>query len=306
MAVSYNLMFYYATKDVAFWFGNGHGIKYYARTDQGIALYDRPGYEPSTGQPLLPVTPEVARELRIQMGGSLAKVDPGAVDWFNAYTGKPGLWYYRFPNGELAFFNKPGMDPQTGDALLPVTKELYLSWRSARGAEAVGTKTHGVASPKGEMQMAAFRRALGAGNGAGAPGVLLLQKAVTDRDGIDALSRHLQGLNTSAIRSEAMERQGFASRLYGGDANLVREAILVTRLSSLVVAEVTARCEKRSALDSDLLSCDLTANARKFDRNGNPAGSVLARGTGAGFNQADALEQAAQRASGDLIALARH
>lgn len=306
MAVGYNLMFYYATKDIAFWIGDGLSIKYYTVTDQGIVLYDRPGHDPSTGQPLLPVTPQIARTIRIQMGGSFAKVDPAKVDWFNAYTGKPVLWYYCFPNGELAFYNKPGMNPQTGDALLPVTKELYLRWHSAQDAEVGnGGKIQGPNGTNGQTQMDAFRKGLNAGAGGGAPGLLLVHEAGTDRGSIDALSRHLPGVNTTAVREETMEHQGFGPRLYAGDPKLIREAMSVTRLSSLVVAEVTARCEKRSSLDSDLLSCDMTANARKFDGRGNPAGSVLARGTGAGFNQADALEQAAQRASGDLIALAR-
>lgn len=306
MAVGYNLMFYGATRNTAFRPDNGVGIKYYARTDQGIVTFDRPGYDPATGQLLLPVTPEIEREIVFQTTGPLAKVDPARADWFNSHDGKAMLWYYRFPNGELTFYNKPGMDPQTGDILLPVTKELFLSWRSEQEAEAsnAGAKG-GSGGTKSGPQIDAFRSVLSAGAGAGAPGILLLRMPGTDRGGTDALSHHLEGLNSSAFHDDAMQRQGFASRLYEGDGALIREAVSITRLSSLVVAEVTAKCEKRSSLDPDLLSCDLTANARKFDGQGNHAGSVLARGTGAGFNQADALEQAAQRASVELIALAK-
>jgi hypothetical protein len=153
--------------------------------------------------------------------------------------------------------------------------------------------------------MNAFRKTLSAGAGGGAPGVLLLQHASTDREAADALSRHLAGVNTNALHAVAMEKQGYASRLYNGEENLLREAISVTRLGSLVVAEVSAQCAKKSSLDADLLTCDLTANARKFDEHGNSAGTILARGTGAGFNQKDALELAAQRASAELITLAK-
>jgi Domain of unknown function (DUF4145) len=303
MAIGWDLSFYFTTRHIAFWFGNGAGIKYYARTDHGVEVYDRPGFDPETGQRLLPVTPEIARELQIQMnGGSMKSIDPAKANWFNPYTGKPVLWYYRFPNGELTFYDKPGMDPQTGDLLTPVTKELYLKWRSER-ASRPGREVGAGAHP-GRLGDS-FASALNAGAGNGQSGVLFLPESGLGRQGADALTRNLPGLNTTALRAAEIQRAGFADRLYDGDKSLVNEALSVTRLRSLMVAEVAVQCARRTTLDPDLLSCDLTAKARKFGADGNLAGAMRVEGTGAGFNQGDAVEQAAQRASVSLLSLAR-
>jgi hypothetical protein len=310
MAVAYNLFFYFGTRDVAFGFGHREVLKYYARTDKGIIFYDRPGFDPTTGQGLKPVTPEVVRELSQLREGPLAKVDPARVAWFNPYTGGPELWYYRFPDGQLEFYNRPGMHPQTGEALSPVTKDLFLSWRGA-GHEATQVSTNRSAATanaargaKTDARMESFRRALVPGSGRGTMGLLMVGQDEAGQEGADVLARHLTMFNSNALRAATLQREGFGPELYAGDTDLLREAMAVTQLGSLVVAQVTVLCEKRSQIDSDLLSCDLTAKARKFDAHGNPAGSASARGTGAGFSRADALEEAAQRAKTGMTAFA--
>lgn len=318
LAVGYNLFFYFATKDVAFGFGHREVLKYYARTDKGVVFYDRPGFDPDTGQELKPVTPEVIRDLNQLREGPLTRVDPANVAWFNPYTGAPQLWYYRFPEGQLEFYNRPGMHPLTGDPLSPVTKELFLTWRAgnqantarapANSSAAAGRRAVGgngaAEGTKVDARMASFRKALVAGAGRGTAGVLTLGQEELGQEGADALARHLRGFNGNALRADALRRGGFVAELYAGDAALLNEAMTVTGLGSLVVAQVTVQCDKRSQLDSDLLSCDLVVSARKFDAHGNPAGAASARGTGAGFSRADALEQAAERAAGGLSGLA--
>src|SRR5271157_2673080 len=176
IAVAYNLMFYFATKDIAFGFGQRETLKYYARTDKGIVFYDRPGFDPATGQALKPVTPEIVRELDQLREGPLAKVDPATVAWFNPYTGAPELWYYRFPDGQLEFYNRPGMHPQTGEALSPVSKDLFMIWRGANqtGATQPSTSTGQAQGAKGDVGLVNFRKALIAGSGHGATGLFTL------------------------------------------------------------------------------------------------------------------------------------
>jgi hypothetical protein len=290
MAVAYCLMFYFATKDVAFGFGNRETLKYYARTDKGIVFFDRPGFDPATGQALKPVTPKIVRELDRLREGPLTKVDPATVAWFNPYTGAPELWYYRFPDGQLEFYNRPGANPHTGEALSPVTKDLFMSWRSTNQAQGA----------KSDARLASFRMALVASSGHGTAGLLTLG----DDEAADALARHLQGFNGNALRVDSLRREGFGAQMYAGDTTLLREAMAVTQLDSLVVAQVTVQCEKRSPLDPDLLSCDLSASARKFDSHGNPAGTASAHTVGAGFDRTEAVDMAAERAAGRLNALA--
>jgi hypothetical protein len=305
MAVAYNLFFYFGTRDAAFGFGHRQVLKYYARTDKGIVFYDRPGFDPMTGQELKPVTPEVVRELSELRAGPLSRVDPAQVAWFNPYTGGPEVWYYRFPDGQLEFYNKPGMHPQTGEPLSPVTKELFMRWRRG-GLEATQVATRRGATPatKADPRMENFRRALIAGAGRGGTGLLILGEDEAGQKGGEVLARLLPAFNSNALRAASLQRDGFGPELYAGDPDLLREAITVTQLGSLVVAQVTAQCEKRSPLDSDLLSCDLSATARKFDARGNPAGSTSVHGTGAAFNKLDALEEAAKRAASGMSGLA--
>jgi Domain of unknown function (DUF4145) len=297
MAIGYNLMFYYATKDTPFIFSSGRGAKYYERTDQGIVLYDRAGYSPTTGQPLLPVTPEVWRDYQIELKqgeGSMVSIDPATHDWFNPNSGAPMLWYSRSSDGKFQFFPRPGINPRTGDPLSPVTRELEQNWTEARTPK----------PPTPVTQQDILSQILHPA-ASGGPGVLLLDVTANDQNGVDALNRNLSGVNTSAFPATALARRGFAAKLYQGDAGLVRKALAITHLKSLVVAEVKTECAKRTALDSDLLSCDLTANARRFDSQGNPAGSQMVHATGAGFNESAALEAAANRASASFLAFAK-
>jgi len=124
--------------------------------------------------------------------------------------------------------------------------------------------------------------------------------------GADALERYLSGMNTSAFRTEEIVRKGYGPKFYSGDASLARDTIGITHLGSYIVAEVKTSCEKRSGdLDADLLSCDLTVNAKKFDADGGLAGATTAQGTGVGFNKEKALDQAAQRASAKFNAFVK-
>jgi hypothetical protein len=296
MAAAYCLMFYFATKDAAFGFGNRETLKYYARTDKGIVFFDRPGFDPATGQELKPVTPDVVRELDRLREGPLTRVDPATTAWFNPYTGAPELWYYRFPDGQLEFYNRPGMHSQTGEALSPVTKELFMSWRGATLGSASTGQARG---DSGDPRAAKFQRALIAGSGGGATGLLTLG----DDEAANDLAHHLYGFNGNALRVDSLRKEGFAAEMYAGDATLLREAMAVTQLSSLVIVQVSVACEKKSSLDPDLLTCDLTASARKFDTHGNPGDTASAHGTGAAFNRNEAVDQAAGRAAGSLSGL---
>ena len=287
MAVGYNLMFYYATKDTPL------GAKWYELTDEGCKFYDRPGFSRSTNKPLLPVTSDVWRECQIE-AGPMEVVDPASNSWFNPTSGAPMLWYSGDTGGNLVFYRRPGVDPNAGVKLLPVTQELHVRWLASRQPRPVTPQT-----PQDPLRIILHPAA------ADGPGVLFLGQTPDSRGGAEALERHLSGVNTSAFSSAELERRGYAAKFFQGDSSLVREALSITHLNSLIVAEVRTDCSKRSSLDADLLSCDLMANARKFDSHGNSAGSQLFQSTGAGFNQDAALDAAALRASANLSAFAK-
>lgn len=297
MVIGYNLTLYSDSRDMkeknpsteAWFYPDGTARLWFEKSLNGHwSFYSKPGHSPETGRLLAPVSQAVyaAWKVEVKPVFAMEEVDPKTSPWFDS-NGAPLLWY-RLSFGGWHFFNRSGHDPKTGELLLPVSEEVRARWNKMPPAH----------DP--------ILRDLNAGVGRGEPGLLLLGLNGSERDGVDLLEAQLPGMNTTAIRAAAIQRDGFGSRIYEGDAKLLQKAISYTGLGSLLVADVTVRCEKRNPIDPDILSCDLTANAREFDRRGSQTGQVVARGTGPGRNRFAALQIAAQRASKDLIALAKH
>jgi len=72
-------------------------------------------------------------------------VDPQNFAFFHPITGKPLVWYYKWPDGKYDFFDGPGKDPGTGMDLTPIDRptieELirrYKSYLSSDGILACG------------------------------------------------------------------------------------------------------------------------------------------------------------------------
>jgi hypothetical protein len=294
MAIGYNLMLYAATKDSPF---RGRQ-KWVAINDEGCTVADRAGVDPETGSPLVPLTYKIWRKCKFIGKEPMVAVDAAKNAWFNANTGAPELWYSRDPSGKLDFFKRQGFNPSTGVEVQPVTHELHEEWLKANLPPAPKLP------PAPPTQQEILHTMLNASSPEGT-GVLLLDQPGGD-SGAEALDRYISGMNTSAFRTEEIVRKGYGPKFYSGDASLVRDTIGITHLRSYVVAVVKTNCEKRSGdVDADLLSCDMTVNAKKFDADGGLAGATMAQGTGVGFNKDKALDQAAQRASSKFNAFVK-
>ena len=294
MAIGYNLMLYAATKDSPF----KGAQKWVAINDEGCTVSDRAGVDPETGSLLVPLTYEIWRKCKFIGKEPMVAVDAAKNLWFNANTGAPQLWYSRDPSGKLEFFKRQGFNPSTGVEVQPVTHELHEEWLKAN------LPPEPKPPPSPPTQQEILRTMLNASSPE-RTGVLLLEQP-GGVPGAEALDRYLSGMNTSAFRTDEILRKGYGRKFYSGDATLVRDTIGITHLRSYVVAEVKANCEKRSGdLDADLLSCDLIVDAKKFDANGGLAGTMMAQGTGVGFNKDKALDQAAERASAKFKAFVK-
>jgi hypothetical protein len=149
LAAGYNVSLYYVTKDVSFAFVGGAPQKWYALTPEGVKFYDRPGVDPNYGIPLKPVTPEVVRKLRLLEKGEFKPIDPARATFFNPITGEPQVWYYKYPDGTLEFYDKPGFHPVTGTPLQPVTQQIYFEWKKSRQ----GTVDHPRVGPNGGVEV---------------------------------------------------------------------------------------------------------------------------------------------------------
>lgn len=127
--VFYNLGLFYFTRDTYFAFAKGEALKFYALTPEGVKFYDRAGVDQTYGITLKPVTPDVIRKLKLLEKGEFKPVDPSRVNFFNPITGDAQAWYYRYPDGAVEFYDKPGHHPLTGATLAPVTQQIVLEWR---------------------------------------------------------------------------------------------------------------------------------------------------------------------------------
>jgi serine/threonine protein kinase len=63
--------------------------------------------------------PAGPRELTIE--------DPATYTWFNSGTRQAVVWYSTAPSGNLRYFDGPGVDPQSGKDLTPVTPEFVAN-----------------------------------------------------------------------------------------------------------------------------------------------------------------------------------
>jgi hypothetical protein len=126
--VLYNVGLFFATRDASFGFASGETLKWYAMTPEGVRYYDHPGVDPIYGIELKPVTRDNVRELKRLEQGEALPIDPEQVEFFNAFTGDPQVWYSRDGNGKWEFYNRPGYHPRTGAELHPVSHELYEEW----------------------------------------------------------------------------------------------------------------------------------------------------------------------------------
>jgi hypothetical protein len=70
------------------------------------------------------------------------RVDPSTYSPFDPKTGEPRIWYHRSAGGEWSaggdyeFYNLPGYDPQTGEELLVITRDVLDEWQKSQAEKA--------------------------------------------------------------------------------------------------------------------------------------------------------------------------
>jgi hypothetical protein len=85
-----------------------------------------------TGQRNLPLSEDEVAVLRPRLAQPLLWQDPAQSPWFHDVTGQPLLWCSEVRSNEWRFFNRPGVDPELGVLLKPVTVNLRSQWDRAR------------------------------------------------------------------------------------------------------------------------------------------------------------------------------
>ncbi len=104
----------------------GAPMKWYSRAINGqIMLSDSGGFDPVTGQKRELVTPQICADFAKQRTQYVPRKITGdirTITFFDPVDGRPHVWYSKLPNGQFEFFDAPGFNPATSEALLPVSK----------------------------------------------------------------------------------------------------------------------------------------------------------------------------------------
>jgi hypothetical protein len=114
-------------------------VWYYRSKDNSkIQIFDLMGFHPDTGAELIPVSDDIAEQWTTQCAEAtryLPKriMNPENYIFFDLRTGDPRAWYWQDSSGSYEFYDSQGFQPQTGDKLLVVTREVVDAWLKAHG-----------------------------------------------------------------------------------------------------------------------------------------------------------------------------
>jgi hypothetical protein len=136
LLVGQSLLVWLGTRDQPF-DRSGIATKCYVITRDAIIYRERSGVDPATGRECRPVTVEIAERLTAyQQGRRPARVQTDAPVFFDLRTGNPVIWFYQASDGTIELFDLMGFHPETGDELLPITKQVVELWKEQKEQEA--------------------------------------------------------------------------------------------------------------------------------------------------------------------------
>jgi hypothetical protein len=77
----------------------------------------------------------LARLKEYEKGNRPKRIIVSEPTFFDLRSGEPAIWYAKNKNGSIELFSLMGFHPDTGDELLPVTKEVVASWKDQTTAK---------------------------------------------------------------------------------------------------------------------------------------------------------------------------
>lgn len=114
-------------------------VWYYRSEDNKIEIFDLMGFEPDTGDELIPISKEVVEEWKNQnqqVPSAPQRIDPEKYTFFDPRTGAPRAWYWQGADGRYEFYDSPGFQPQTGDQLKVATRDVVDAWKKYEASRA--------------------------------------------------------------------------------------------------------------------------------------------------------------------------
>ena len=124
-----------ATKDIVdAWkkdFASHKSAKCYVLSRDGKVTYgETPGVDSATGRQCRPVKPEMVERLRnYEAGKRPQRITDSNPIFFDLRSGEPIIWYYQSKDNTIEIFDLMGFEPNTGDELIPVSKDVVEQWK---------------------------------------------------------------------------------------------------------------------------------------------------------------------------------
>lgn len=129
LLISHSLILWLGTSG-HFFERSGKPIKCYIITRDAIRYGGQPGTDPASGRDCRPVTPEIVERLDAYAGGARPhRLESSEPVFFEPRTGGPVVWYAAGANGQVELFDLMGFHPETGEELLPVSREIVQRWK---------------------------------------------------------------------------------------------------------------------------------------------------------------------------------
>ena len=130
LLIGHSLVLWYATRDKPF-DQRGNAVKCYVLTRDGQVSYgEHVGIDPATGRQCRPLTVEMWERLQKYAAGKRPqRVTASNPVFFDPRSGEPIIWYSKAQDGSIEIFDLMGFHPNTGEELLPATKEVAEQWK---------------------------------------------------------------------------------------------------------------------------------------------------------------------------------
>lgn len=107
--------------------------KCYIITRKSVRYSSPPGIDPTTGRQCRLLTPQIVERLReYEKGNRPKRVSIADPTFFDLRSGEPIIWYFKNKNDDIELFDLMGFHPDTGDELLPVTREIVDVWKTQK------------------------------------------------------------------------------------------------------------------------------------------------------------------------------
>ena len=134
LLIANSLALWQGTKN-EFFEASGVATKCYVLTREGVHYGERPGVDPSTGKLCRPVTVDMLERLEAYAHGK--RPERVTIDdpvFFDLKTGEPVIWFAKTKSGEIHLFDLMGFDPETGEELNPISRDVVEEWKSQQRA----------------------------------------------------------------------------------------------------------------------------------------------------------------------------